>query len=458
MRRFTASIGAIVVLVLLSSVILPGVALGQVGGGTANDDGNTTSANESETSDRLETAVNSGNANSNESGNSTAGNESGETDMPSIGTNNGAGGTIGNSDGGDGGIFNVEERVKSLIDALVADGIAGLQKIIDTLVEELNYLLFSLPAPGEPSDPMSWYLPDNGWWPDIMRFYGIMASAAFAIFVPSLMLAMIKNDSRETRNRARFVLKAMGMVLAGPLLIGAFLHTFNGVNVALAPSGTEFLSTPQDAAQLSVGATLFLILLKFHAVIILLGLVLQLAQFVLVHVAVGMWPASWGFRALPSPTFEALGEFGVNTIPLLVLLNFGQVAILRLLFEINWGAYGWGAVIAGLLGTAVVLLLTLVGAPYMLFKQQWQAVGVSIGTKQAKQAGSDAADFASAKFENVRARFDDSARGSGSSDSSSSQPSATSHRLSGTPSSGPRASTDAGRNSSQDIDRRRRDL
>lgn len=442
MRRFTVSIGVIVALFLLSSALVPAVAFGQVAGGTVGDGGNVTAS---------DTNATDGNA-------TGAGNRTGGADMPSIGTNDGAGGTIDDNDGG-GGLFDVEGRVKALIDTLVQQGIAGAKNIIETLVDELNYLLFSLPAPGEPGDPISWYLPENGWWPDIMRFYGIMSSAAFAIFVPSLMIAMIKNDSRETRDRARFAVKAMGMVLAGPLLIGAFLHTFNGVNVALAPAGDEFLSTPGDAAQLGVGATLFLILLKFNVVIILLGIVFQLAQFVLTHVAVGMWPVSWGFRALPSPTFEALGEFGVNTIPLLVLLNFGQVAILRLLFGINWSAYGWGAVIAGLLGTAVVLALVLVGAPYMLFKQQWQAVGVSIGTKQAKQAGSDAAEFASAKIDDVRARFSDSARGSGGSDSGSSQPKAASHRLSGTPSSStPRASTDGGQHTSQDIDRRRRDL
>lgn len=292
-----------------------------------------------------------------------------------------------------------------------------------------------------------------------MTFYGIMGSAAFAILVPSIMLAMIKSDTRETRDRVRFSVKAMGMILVGPLLIGAFLHTFNGVTLALAPAGEEFLQTPGDAAQLGVGATLFLLLLKLNITVIFAGLVFQLAQFVLTHVAVAMWPISWGFRAVPSPTFEALGEFGVNTLPLLVLLNFGQVAILRLLFMLDWSAYGWGAVIAGMVGTAVVLALTLVGAPYMLFKQQWQAVGVSIGTKQAKQAGSDAVDFAEAKVENVRARFSDSARGSGG-DSSGGQPRSTSHKLRGTrSSSGPKTATDGGENTSpRDIDRRRRDL
>ncbi|MDL5363901.1 hypothetical protein QRT08_18205 [Halalkalicoccus sp. NIPERK01] len=430
----------------------------QTAGGTVA--GGESAENDAETSTRLESAVDSGNGDNSAPSGEDAEEQAAETTTAmgdradSQGVENGS--DISASSGGD-GLFNIEERVKSLIDALVADGIAGAQNIIETLVGELNYLLFTLPAPGEPTDPVSWYLPENGWWPDIMRFYGIMASVAFAVFVPSLMLAMIKNDSRETRARARFALKAMGMVLAGPLLIGAFLHTFNGVNVALAPSGTEFLYSPTDAARLGVGATLFLILLKFNAMIILLGIVFQLAQFVLTHVAVGMWPASWAFRALPSPTFEALGEFGVNTLPLLVLLNFGQVAILRLLFEINWGAYGWGAVIAGLIGTAVVLLLTLVGAPYMLFKQQWAAVGVSIGTKQAKQAGSDAVDFAEAKVENIRARFGDSPRGATS--SGSVQPGPTINRLSGSPSrSGPRASTDGGQNTSQDIDRRRRDV
>ncbi len=419
-------------LVLLLSAILSGVALGQVGA----DAGNTSSGNAS---------------------NETVG------DMPMVGTNDGAGGMTGVSSGGGGGIFDVDvgERVLEITDTLITAGIETVRNIISTLVAELNYLLYTLPTPGEATDPMSWYLPDNGWWPEFMTFYGIMSSAAFAILVPSLMLAMIKNDSRETRQRARFAIKAIGMILAGPLLIGAFLHTFNGVNVALAPSGEEFMSTPGDAAQLGVGATLFLLLLKFYAIVVFLGLVFQLAQFVLTHIAVAMWPVSWGFRAFPSPTFEAVGEFGVNTLPLLVLLNFGQVSILRLLFMIDWGAYGWGSVIAGMVGTAVVLALVLVGAPYMLFKQQWQAVGVSIGTKQAKQAGSDAVDFASAKIENVRDRFNDSPRGSGgdSSGSGSSQPRSTSDRSGGASSgSGPQAASVSATPSSQDINRRRRDL
>lgn len=463
MRHFTAvSTGAIVLLLLSSLALVPvAVVAPPTAGGTVDDaeDGNESAAVEEteggEMSTRLESAIQSGNANGNVSGGEESGNEN-STAMgnraESQGVENGS--SISASNGGS-GLFDVKERILEITDALIEAGIEEAKNIISTLVDELNYLLFRLPAPGVPDDPVSWYLPENGWWPDFMRAYGLMSSVAFAVLVPALMLAMIKRDTAESRDRIRFCIKAMGLILVGPLLIGAFLHTFNAVNLALAPSGSEFVDTPGDAAQLGIGATLFLLLLKLNIGIILAGVCFQLGQFILTHVAVAMWPISWAFRAVPVPTFEAIGEFGTNMLPLLVLLNFGQVAILRMLFMVNWSAYGWGAVIAGLLGTAIVLLLTLVVAPYMLAKQQWQAVGVSIGTKQAKQAGSDAVDFASAKIENVRARFEDSSRGSGG-NSGGSQPRSTSSRDGG--SSSPQAATDGGQTSARDLDRRRRDV
>lgn len=455
MRHFNAVSIVVVVLLLVASLsVLPAFALAAPATGeVVADDGNE-SGNESSGSDgggssleRLKAAVDSATA-------AVAGDGSGSGGGHSTtGTPRDGSGNIDDEDGG-GGIFDVDDRLLSITDTLISMAREELRNLIALGVDVLNELLFQLPAPGDPGDPLSWYTPENGWWPDFMEFYAWMAGLAVGGLTIGAMLAMLRDDPAETKARLRVVGKAFFMVILGPLVIGAYLHFFNEVNMVVAPSGSEFVETPASAAKLGVGGVVVLLLLKFYALAIVAAVGMLLAQFILTFVSVGMWPVSWTLRAVPSPLYQSLGEFGTKAFYVLGPLNFFQVAILRMTFSLDWGAYGWAVAVVAIVGTGLMILVSVVGTPWYTFKYLLDSTGTSIGVREAKDTGSNAVDYAESRVDSVRARFNDSPRGSSSSEDYH-RPQATSTRLSGSPSgssssssSSPSRSRSAGSSSS----------
>ena len=202
-----------------------------------------------------------------DSGNASVDNESADSDGAGVDANAGGGGgggmsaAYGGGGGGDDSSF-VEDRLDDIKEWFMSTAADGSVEAYETLMEELNQLLYTLPAPGVPDDPMSWYTPDNGWWPDVMGLYWMFGSVSVGVLILAGGASFIVDDPSMSKGYLRLSVLGIFAILAGPLFIGAYLHFMNLLSLAVAPSGEEFLEGPENMAQLAAGSGLFYVLLK----------------------------------------------------------------------------------------------------------------------------------------------------------------------------------------------------
>lgn len=354
------------------------------------------------------------------------------------GTGNGVSGS-GDSSGG--GLFSVEDRMDEVMSWFMATTAEESVKVYETLMEELSQLLYTLPAPGTPDDPMSWFFPENGWWPSAMEFYWMAGSVSVGFLILAGGASFIVDDPSMAKGYLRLSVLGIVAILSGPLFIGAYLHAMNALSLALAPSGQEFLQGPEKMVQLAVGSSLFFILLKVKVVLLIIGLIVLFGQFIFTFVFAANWPFSWAARATPIAGVNSLGVLIFNFFIYLPLLKVVQAGVMRFMYQLDWGAYNWIGGVLVLVGTIIAVFVVFILLPWKSADKLIAAAGVHLGMAAVKEKSEKAKDVTIKGASKVKQKWDNSVRGQASTNSSSQPRTQTRGTRASTSSSGPSISS-----------------
>lgn len=276
-----------------------------------------------------------------------------------------------------------DEYAADLAEGAVNWTVAQIETGISGFVSLFNHIVYALPAPGSPDDPMSWQDPQNRWWPAVWATYLTLAPVGFwLVGLGYLRLADAPQEQR--RAQLRQSTHALLAILFGFLVAPLGLHMGNVLALGLAPSGTEFMSTPGNAAKLGLGILFGAVLVLIKGVIVLVGLLVLFLQYFVTHLVVAFWPLFWGFRATPFDGLRAIGHAGVAAWLVLIVLKVVQSGILRLMFEIPWApASEPGSAILALVGTAMGLGFTTILLPKIALSKMIPAAVLMMGTRRA---------------------------------------------------------------------------
>ena len=296
----------------------------------------------------------------------------------------------GNSSGSGGGWLPDFPDPGQMAADVIESGLNAFMDAVSGLVDGFNWLMVSLPAPGDAQDPTTWYpgftttvegeaggrsTPDmtsddstnpqlerlkptapavnesangsannssggpinlDGWWEATWGIYAGLAAIFGLPVVVSGVIAWTRSDitGREKSQRLREVGKALGMIVAGPLLIPLALHIGNLFAIGVAPSGTEFFATPGNAAKLGIGLAVAIPLLAIETGVILISLLILFAQWLAVFFVCASWPIFAAAVASNSQYAQPLGTLGVTSLLILIALKALQAIWLRFLFEL----------------------------------------------------------------------------------------------------------------------------
>lgn len=336
------------------------------------------------------------------------------------GTGNGIANTgSGGDDDGDGGLFSVESQMDDIMSWFMSAASEESAAAYETLMGELNQLLYTLPAPGVPDDPWSWYTPDNGWWPDVMGLYWMFGSVSVGVLILAGGASFIVDDPSMSKGYLRLSVIGIFAILTGPLFIGAYLHFFNILSLAVAPSGEEFLQGPENMVQLATGSALFFVLLKIKIGLLIVGLIVLFGQFIFTFASVVTWPFSWAARAVPLAGVNSLGVLLFNVFIYLPLLKLVQAAIMRFMFDLSWGAYNWIGGVLVMAGTIIVIGVVFIFLPWKSGEKLLHAAGVHLGMAAVREKSRNAKDVTIEGASNIKQKWVDSPRGQTSTDASS---------------------------------------
>jgi len=335
----------------------------------------------------------------------------------------GGGGRSGNGAGDAGGGSGVSNTIVDVdfpdpVDWFIEPGIEWLSDQLLTATETatgyVSDLVSGMPAPGEPTNISSWTNPTNGLWPGVWdaTFYSLALAGVILIIAGTW--AFRHSDARERRSALKQVAVSTIMVLATWVVAPLGLHIGSELGLALAPDGSEFVSSPGNFARFGFGIVLAVVLAALDLTIILIGLLVLGAQYFLAHAVVFFWPVGWALRPFGG-YLESIGNFVLYLYAGLITLKVGQSMILRLVFELPWGSNisGFLGFMATLAGIAFALILF----PAAMLRQVTVGAAVGLGMPRSYRARRRTRQ-ARERVSGVRDRFSDSGRGSRSSDAS----------------------------------------
>lgn len=233
-----------------------------------------------------------------------------------------------------------------------------LKTAVIAAIDKFHYILVGVPAPGEPTDPISWNEPQNEVWPAVFAAYGLSSLLALIILCLSTMDAMNISDERIRKKQIGEISKALIWIVAGPLLIGVYLHTANGLALAFTPPGEAFIDTPEKVTALGLGVLVGAVLIKLKLIAILAGLAALAVIYVMIISLAATWPLLRALKASRSQTFSVFGESGLTTFYVLPALRVAQGLMLGMLFQLSWDS-----LIVTITTIAVGLSFILIGLP-----------------------------------------------------------------------------------------------
>lgn len=253
---------------------------------------------------------------------------------------------------------------------------------LQSMLNDFNEAMFGLPAPGEPTQPATWFQ-GEGWWPAVYGLFGIMAALAIALLIPEMMMALDTLDRRERGERLLETMRSLviGVILGIPLT-ALMLHLSNGITVAIAPAGHEYLASPSSLAQVGLGMFLGFLLLFFKWVVLLLGILVVMVQHFMMYLVVAFWPLFWALRRQPNASLRVFGKAGINAFFILIMLKLFQVSILRFMAELPITAGSMAGAVGAFFKLIVVtagIFIALIAIPYYLLLKVIPGSGNIVG-------------------------------------------------------------------------------
>lgn len=256
------------------------------------------------------------------------------------GTNATATTSAGNESGGGwlAGTPDLDVDVPSVADiaaGLVEWGIEQITQLVAGLIDEFHLAMLTLPVPGVLSDPMTWVTPpDDPYWAVVWAGYWALSAVTIYAILANGVFAWASKDPTERRSRLRSATKALLLIVLAWALVPLYLHTANTLAMGLAPDGMAFLSTPGNLTKFGLGLLGGLLLTLLHGIIVIKGLIIQVAMYVAIYFLFMTLPISLALlstRNQAARTVGMVGVFGLVTIPIVKVL---QAALLWFLFQL----------------------------------------------------------------------------------------------------------------------------
>ena len=236
-----------------------------------------------------------------------------------------------------------------LLDGIIPEGfpsgwdlfVSFLEGVVDAIVaalvgviDQFNINFMTLPVSGSWSNPAAIGVPTDPFWIGIYLVYGLLA-------VPSLMvawgvgvfgIAVPRNLTRQERTIR--LAKALVLIIAGFQLLQLWNLSWNTIALAFAPSGTEFMADPGNAAKLGIGVAAGLFVIAVKGVVLLVGIAIHVTFMFLTYLTVALWPLTIMLYFSEFFVTESAGIATMATTLLLTPIQAGKAIILRVLFEL----------------------------------------------------------------------------------------------------------------------------
>jgi len=194
----------------------------------------------------------------------------------------------------------------------------------------------------------------------------------------ALTLGFRHSDPYERRDAFKRVGVSLVMVVLTWQVAPFLIHLASQASIYFVPSGSEILGAPvENLAKLLTISPIAIVLVYFYASSVVLGLVAVMAQHVLIHLCVAMWPLAWACRAYKG-TIESIGNFWIWLFGLLLGVNILQGIALRFIYVLPWDS-GISGPILGLITSIIGLAFALVYLPYMALQTADRAANVGLG-------------------------------------------------------------------------------
>lgn len=294
----------------------------------------------------------------NESGNESTGNES---------ANESANASSGDGDG-DGGNW-MDSMMPStpsldpkqwLLD-MVEGAYEDLREGIIGFVNEFNFVFTGVPAPGSPTDIMSWLDPPEAEWQVARNLY-LMTTGLMTPFLTLNFMQTFGMDNRQRREEMfRENIVTLAMYPAGWFIIAAMCHVTNEWTQALTPAGEEFVASPEGLGQLGVGILIGAAVAKVNIIVLLIGILLVMLVWFLVLFTASTWTMWWTMRSSGFPMLRTWGNYMITTFCIVLLVRGTQALGLRFLFHLPFEEVGPGS-------TLVYVVVTAMGLWFLLYK------------------------------------------------------------------------------------------
>lgn len=379
MRRSVATCAGVLIAFLLVVSGAAGMAVadhepGHVGGsatGAGNESGNGSSFSDTVSSNASnESDGSSANASANES----------QPDRPDAvpdgattpeglnSTGNQTGNESGNASSGDSGSWadglmpstpslDPKQWLLDMIEGAYEDlrgGIVGF-------VNEFNFVFTGVPAPGSPTDILSWMNPPEPEWEVSRNLYMMMVGLMTPFLTLNMMQAFGMDNRQRREEMFRENLVTLFMYGAGWFIVAAMCHITNEWTQALTPAGEEFVASPEGLGQLGVGIIIGAAVAKVNIIVLLIGILLVMLVWFLVLFTASTWPMWWTMRSSGFPMLRTWGNYMITTFCIVLLVRGTQALGLRFLFHLPFSEVGPGS-------TLLYVVVTAMGLWFLLYK------------------------------------------------------------------------------------------
>lgn len=292
--------------------------------------------------------------------------------------------------------------VKKIVKQAIATISTTITNGVEALIGFFNWVLVTLPAPGQALKPASWFpgfispmdsasatgtggnvsatlngtagnattgiptsppktLHLDRWWRGVWVMYaGLVGLVVLPLFVSWIyQWSRRAQTPRERSRRMTQIAKSFGLIILGPVILPLSLHLASMTAIGIVPSGHEFLTTG-NAAKYGLGALFGLIIASIVGGVISVGLVVTLLQWVLPFILVAGWPLFCVCLASESEHIKPYGRAGLSAFVTLLILKVVQTIWLRFLFILPVDFS-----VGGLLAVAVIAIGVVIGFVYL---------------------------------------------------------------------------------------------
>lgn len=264
----------------------------------------------------------------------------------------------------------------------------------ESMINDLGWMLVSVPAPGNTTEPGTWYpgfaspvnstkvnntgnytasndvgslgtinkrtdpiLPGwislDKWWESSWKIYvGLAALVTSPLLVLGVFAWAKPGRAREREKRLQDVFVAFMLVLFGVVVMPGILHGANLLSTGVIPGGQELLRTPGNMAKLGIG------LLSINLATVAIALVFGFIQWLMLFFVAALWPLYAALWASGSKTAKSYSKLGFSLFGLLLGVKFLQALWLRFIF---WLPLGFGDPVTSIFSLFTIIFGVFIG-------------------------------------------------------------------------------------------------